>query len=170
MPSELERILAANEEYAARFAGAPNVVARRLAVLACMDARFDPYRALGLAEGDAHIIRNAGGVASGDALRSLVVSHWRLGTEQCLVIGHTDCGMATFTDEELRARLAEETDASAAELSNLRFMTFTDVERRVRESVRIVRRSPLFPDTYSVAGLVFDVATGRLRVVDPPGG
>ena len=141
----------------------PNVVARRLAVLACMDARLDTYAALGLAAGDAHLIRNAGGIATDDALRSLVVSHWRLGTTEALVVGHTDCGMATFTDEELHARLRAETDA--AEVDALRFHTFTDVEERVRESVRRIRESPLFPDRYGVSGLVFEVETGRLRVV-----
>jgi carbonic anhydrase len=129
-----------------------------------MDARFDPHRALGLAEGDAHIIRNAGGVATEDALRSLVVSHWRLGTQEALVVGHTDCGMATFTDEELHERLARET--GAAEASAMRFLTFSDVEERVRESVRLLRDSPLLPDDYAVTGLVFDVATGRVHVLD----
>jgi carbonic anhydrase len=162
--SELPRILEANAGYAARFEPKPNVVARRLAVLACMDARFDPARALGLHEGDAHVIRNAGGVATEDALRSLVVSHWRLGTREALVVGHTDCGMATFTDEEMHRRLAEET--GAAEASNLRFLTFTDVEERVRESVGVLRASPLLPDAYTITGLVFDVETGRLHVLD----
>ena len=128
-----------------------------------MDARFDSYGALGLVAGDAHVIRNAGGIATDDALRSLVVSHWRLGTREALVIGHTDCGMATFTDEELHTKLRAETDA--AEVSALRFLTFTSVEERVKESVRRIRDSPLFPGDYAVAGLVFDVETGRLRVV-----
>ena len=128
-----------------------------------MDARFDPYGALGLVAGDAHVIRNAGGIATDDALRSLVVSHWRLGTREALVIGHTDCGMATFTDEELHTKLRAETDA--AEVSALRFLTFTNVEERVKESVRLIRESPLFPGGYSASGLVFDVETGRLRVV-----
>lgn len=161
--SELERILEANRRYATTFSPRPNVVARRLAVLTCMDARFDPTKALGLADGDAHVIRNAGGVASDDAIRSLVVSHWRLGTDCALVIGHTDCGMATFTDEELRQRLAEET---RAEVSHMQFMTFTHVDERVRESVRLLRDSPLFPGEYSVTGCVFDVETGLLRVLD----
>ena len=155
-------MLEANRRYAASFEPRPNVVARGLAVLTCMDARLDPARALGLGEGDAHVIRNAGGVASDDAIRSLVISHWRLGTRDALVIGHTDCGMATFSDEELHRRLAEQTDA---ETSNLRFLTFTDVEERVRESVRVLRASPLFPRDYRVAGAVFDVATGLLRVL-----
>jgi carbonic anhydrase len=127
-----------------------------------MDGRFDAYQALGLQEGDAHLIRNAGGVASDDAIRSLVISHWRLGTERVLVIGHTDCGMATFTDEELRRVLAERT---RAEVDNLRFLTFRDVDERVRESVRILRETPLLPDAYEVTGLVFDLTTGRLRPV-----
>ena len=145
------------------FEARENIVARKLAVLTCMDARVDPAKALGLAEGDAHVIRNAGGVASDDAIRSLVISHWRLRTEQALVVGHTDCGMATFTDEELHRRLAEETDA---ETSNLRFLTFTDVEERVRESVRLLRSSPLFREGYRVTGAVFEVETGLLRLLD----
>ena len=128
-----------------------------------MDARLDPARALGLAEGDAHVIRNAGGVASDDAIRSLVISHWRLGTREVLVIGHTDCGMVTFTDEELHRRLAEETDA---ETSNLRFLTFTDVDDRVRESVRLLRASPLFAPDYTVTGAIFHVESGLLRVLE----
>ncbi len=154
--------MAANRRYAASFRPGPNVPARRLAILACMDSRFDAYRSLGLEAGDAHLIRNAGGVASDDAIRSLVVSHWRLGTQRALVIGHTDCGMATFTDEELRRLLAEKT---RAEVDNLRFLTFRDVDERVRESVRILRETPLLPDTYEVTGLVFEVATGMLRPV-----
>jgi carbonic anhydrase len=127
-----------------------------------MDGRFDAYRSLGLREGDAHLIRNAGGVASDDAIRSLVISHWRLGTERALVIGHTQCGMATFTDEELRRLLAEKT---RAEVDHLYFLTFSDVDERVRESVRILRETRLLPDDYEVAGLVFDVETGLLRPV-----
>jgi carbonic anhydrase len=127
-----------------------------------MDGRFDAYRSLGLREGDAHLIRNAGGVASDDAIRSLVISHWRLGTERAFVIGHTQCGMATFTDEELRRLLAEKT---RAEVDHLYFLTFSDVDERVRESVRILRETPLLPDDYEVAGLVFDVETGLLRPV-----
>ena len=164
---ELARVVEANERYAATFEPVANVVRRRLAVLACMDARFDPHVALGLRLGDAHVIRNAGGVASDDAIRSLVVSHWRLGTSECLVVGHTDCGMATFDDADLHARLASHT--SAAEVASLRFLTFTDVDERVCESVRILRESLLFPPDYTVSGLVFDVATGRLRVVDAAG-
>jgi carbonic anhydrase len=128
-----------------------------------MDGRFDAYRSLGLKEGDAHLIRNAGGVASDDAIRSLVISHWRLGTQRALVIGHTQCGMATFTDEELRELLAEKT---RAEVDHLYFLTFSDVDERVRESVRILRETPLLPDDYEVAGLVFDVETGLLRPVE----
>ena len=127
-----------------------------------MDGRFDAYRSLGLREGDAHLIRNAGGVASDDAIRSLVISHWRLGTERAFVIGHTQCGMATFTDEELRRLLAEKT---RAEVDHLYFLTFSDVDERVRESVRILRETPLLPDDYEVTGLVFDVETGLLRPV-----
>jgi carbonic anhydrase len=130
-----------------------------------MDARFDPYRVLGLQQGDAHVIRNAGGVAGGDAMRSLVVSHWLLGTREALVVGHTDCGMAKFTEEALRRRLHE---ATSAEVDHLQFLTFTDVDARVRESVRLIRSSPLLPADYTVNGLVWEVETGRLRVVSDP--
>ena len=162
--SELPAILEANQRYAAGFAegGLPMPPARRLAVLTCMDARIDPAKALGLAEGDAHVIRNAGGRASDDALRSLVISQQLLGTREVLVIHHTDCGMLTFTNEQLRERLRRDLNADAAAVD---FLPFADLEESVRQDVATIRSSPLVPDDVAVRGFVYDVRTGRLREV-----
>jgi len=159
-----DEILAANERYAADFdkGDLPTPPARRFAVVTCMDARLDPAKFLGLAEGDAHVIRNAGGVVSDDALRSLIISHWLLGTEEAIVIAHSGCGMLTFTNEELRARLAAETGADA---SGIDFLPFSDLEESVRSSVQRIRESPFLPDSFSASGFVYDVRTGRLREV-----
>lgn len=150
-----DEILPANERYATDFAkGAlPMPPGRKFAVVTCMDARLDPARFLGLEEGDAHVIRNAGGIVTDDALRSLVISHNLLGTEEILVIGHTDCGMVTFRDEEVQAQLG----------TDITLHAFPNVEDRVTESVRAVRESPLLPD--AVSGFVYEVGTGRLRPV-----
>jgi carbonic anhydrase len=148
-------ILPANERYAVEHGDhkKPMPPARKFAVVTCMDARLDPARFLGLEEGDAHVIRNAGGIVTDDALRSLVISHNLLGTEQVLVIGHTDCGMLTFKDEDVQAQL--DTD--------IVLHAFPDLEARIRESVRVVSESPLLPD--AVSGFVYEVETGRLRPV-----
>ncbi|HWG55876.1 MAG TPA: carbonic anhydrase [Gaiellaceae bacterium] len=151
----------ANARYAAAWGDRASLAkepARKLAILACMDARFDPLAALGLKEGDAHVIRNAGGVASDDALRSLVVSNRLLGTTTAYVIGHTQCGMASFTNEELHARL----EGEGVDARWLDFLPFRDVEESVAASVRRLRETPLLPDDYSVEGFVFEVETGRL--------
>ena len=163
MPAR-EEILAANESYAATFdkGDLPAPPARKLAVVTCMDARLDPARFLGLEEGDAHVIRNAGGLVTDDALRSLVVSHWLLGTEQAVVIGHTGCGMLTFTNDELRGRLAYETGASTNDID---FHPFTDLEESVRSSVRRIAESPLLPDAFEATGFVYDIRSGRLQEV-----
>jgi carbonic anhydrase len=158
-----DELLKANEAYAAAFAkgdlAAPP--ARRFAVVTCMDARIDPAKALGLSEGDAHVIRNAGGLVTDDALRSLAISHWELGTQEVFVIAHTACGMQTFTNEEMREKLAAQgVDAAAVD-----FAPFTDLEDSVRESVRRVRESPLLPDSFSATGFVYDVRTGRLKEI-----
>ena len=162
--SELPGILAANERYAAGFAKGdlPMPPARRLAVLTCMDARIDPAQALGLEEGDAHVVRNAGGRASEDAIRSLVISQQLLGTREVLVVHHTDCGMLTFTNDQLRERLREHLGADA---SGVDFLPFADLEQSVRDDVAAIRASPLVPDDVAVRGVVYDVRSGRLREV-----
>lgn len=150
-----DEILPANDRYATGFSKGdlPMPPARKFAIVTCMDARLDPAKFLGLDEGDAHVIRNAGGIVTDDALRSLVISHQLLGTEEVLVIGHTDCGMLTFRDEDLQERLG----------TDLQFHAFSDLEGRVVESVRRVRESKLVPDR--VTGFVYEVETGRLRNV-----
>lgn len=160
----LDEILEANESYASAFAkhDLPAPPGRRFAIVTCMDARLDPAKFAGLVEGDAHVIRNAGGIASDDALRSLVISHWLLGTQEVFVIGHTDCGMETFTDDQLRRKLADEAGADAGELE---FHAFPDVRRRVAESVARIRESELLPDSFTATGFVYDVRTGRLEQV-----
>lgn len=159
-----DEIVAANERYASGFTRGelPLAPARRFAVVTCMDARLDPAGFLGLEEGDAHVIRNAGGVVSDDALRSLVISHWLLGTQSALVIAHTDCGMLAFTNDDLRQKLADEADADA---SGLDFLPFADLDESVRGGLRRIRESPFLPAFFSAVGFVYDVRTGRLREV-----
>jgi carbonic anhydrase len=160
--SEVPTFLKANERYAASFrkGSLPMPPARRVAVLACMDARLDPARILGLEEGDAHVIRNAGGRAA-DALRSLVISQELLGTREVVVIHHTDCGMLTFTNDQLRQRLKEGRGTD----TDLDFLPFSDVESSVREDVDEIRKSRLLQPGVPVTGFVYDVRTGRLRQV-----
>lgn len=134
---------------------------RKLIVLACMDARLHPEKFLGLEEGDAHVIRNAGGRAA-DALRSIIISHKLLGTREIVVIHHTDCGMLTFSNEQLRGMLREDPGADA---SGIDFLPFSDLEQSVRDDVKLIRSSPLVPDDIAVSGFVFDVKTGRLSEV-----
>jgi carbonic anhydrase len=159
-----QALLSANQRYAASFHGAylPSPPRRQIAIVTCMDARLDPARFLGLEEGDAHVIRNAGGVLSDDALRSLIVSHWLLGTQSALVIGHTDCGMAKVTDDEIRGRLLEYT---AADSVDVEFLTFSDVEDAVCESVQRIRDTELLPPDFGASGYVYDVRTGRIGQV-----
>jgi len=158
--SVVDEIRAANDHYASAFAKGdlPMPPARRFAIVTCMDARIDPAKSLGLEEGDAHVIRNAGGVVSDDALRSLVISHHLLGTREALVIGHTDCGMLTFTNEQLHEQLGPEAEA-------IDFLPFPQLEERVRESVSAIRESALLPDSFGAAGFVYDVGSGRLTPV-----
>ncbi len=163
--SALQDLLTANERYAASFSKGdlPVPPARKVAVLTCMDARLDPEKFLGLQEGDAHVIRNAGGRASGDAIRSLVISCNLLGTREILVIHHEDCGMTKHTNEQIREVLRRDLNADA---SGVDFMPFTDLDGSVREDVQTIRSSPLIADEVSVRGLVYDVKTGRLREVE----
>jgi carbonic anhydrase len=157
----VDEVTAANREHASRFehgdlAAPPR---RRFAVVTCMDARLDPAKFLGLSEGDAHVIRNAGGIVSDDALRSLAISHHLLGTGEALVIGHTECGMATVRNEDVRARIGPAAEA-------VDFLTFEDVVSSVRESVGAIESSPLLPDSFGATGFVYDVRTGKLDPVD----
>jgi carbonic anhydrase len=158
--SVVEEIRSANERYASGFAKGdlPTPPGRRLVVVTCMDARLDPARFLGLEEGDAHVIRNAGGVVSDDALRSLVISHHLLGTTEAIVIGHTECGMLTFQNEDLHSKLGPESES-------IDFLPFPDVPARVRESVATIASSPLLPDSFRATGFVYDVKSGRLDPV-----
>ena len=158
--SAVDEILSANDDFAATFDGGdlPMPPGRNLAVVTCMDARLDPAQFLGLGLGDAHVIRNAGGVVSDDALRSLVISHHLLGTQEAVVIGHSDCGMVTFQNSDLHERLGDESRA-------IDFQPFPDVAARVRESVETIRSSPLLPGSFGASGFVYHVETGRLEPV-----
>ena len=160
--SEVPTFLKANERYAASFKKGhlPMPPARHVAVVACMDARLDPARALGLEEGDAHVIRNAGGRAA-DAVRSLVISQQLLGTREVVVIHHTDCGMLTFTDEQLRKKVRDELGAE----TDAPFLAFSDLEKSVRDDVAAIRESRLLLKGAPVTGFIYDVKTGRLRQV-----
>ncbi|MGB7953398.1 MAG: carbonic anhydrase [Candidatus Nitrosopolaris sp.] len=158
---ELNKILSANEEYSSDFkhGDLPIPPARKLAVLACMDARLTVEDFLGLGTGDSHIIRNAGGIATDDAIRSLIISHELLGTQEFLVVNHTDCGMLTFTDEELQKKLADKYKADA---SRLKFHSFPNLEQNVRNQVDRIKSTPFLPKDIPVYGFTYDVRTGKL--------
>jgi carbonic anhydrase len=160
--SVTDEYLANNERYAEGFSGPlPMPPARQVAVVACMDARLNVYAILGLAEGEAHVIRNAGGVVTDDEIRSLAISQRLLGTREIILIHHTDCGMLTFTDDAFKAGIQEETGIKpewAAE-------SFSDPDTDVRQSMARIKVNPFVPHTDQVRGFVFDVATGRLREV-----
>jgi carbonic anhydrase len=162
--SVTDELLQANSEYARTFdrGDLPMPPARQVAVVTCMDARILPSRAFGLEEGDAHVIRNAGGRAR-DALRSLVISERLLGTTEIVVIHHTDCGMLTFTNRDLQAKVKQDL---GVDTGNLDFLPFTDVEESVREDVAFLLSSPLIPANIEIRGLVYDVRTGKLNEVD----
>jgi carbonic anhydrase len=163
MTTLTDNLLDNNAAYASSFEEGDLTLppARKLAVLACMDARLDPAKILGLNEGDAHVIRNAGGVVSDDALRSLAISQNLLGTEEIVLIHHTDCGMLTFTDDEFADKLEQET----GERPEWRAHAFDDLEQDVRDSVDKIKNSPFVPRTDNVRGFVYEVETGRLREV-----
>jgi len=160
--SVIPEFVKANETYASGFnkAGLPMPPARKVAVVACMDARLDPARFLGLEEGDAHVIRNAGGRAR-DAVRSLVISQQLLGTREVVVVHHTDCGMLTFTDQQLHEKLEE----GLGQKTDAAFLPFSDLDQSVRDDVEAIRRDPLLLPDVPVTGFVYDVSTGRLRQV-----
>lgn len=160
--SVTDDLLANNADYAARFTGPlPLPPSKGVAVVACMDARLDVYRVLGLQEGEAHVIRNAGGVVTEDEIRSLAISQRLLGTREVILIHHTDCGMLTFTDDEFKRAIQDETGVKPSWAAE----AFTDLEEDVRQSVARIRNSPFVPVRDSIRGFVFDVATGRLTEV-----
>jgi carbonic anhydrase len=163
--SIIDERLQANQAYAQSFklGALPMPPARHLAVLACMDARLTVEQFLGLQTGDAHIIRNAGGIATEDAIRSLIISHYLLGTQEFMVVNHTDCGMLTFKDEDLKSRLQQETHLTSS--SPEAFHTFTDLSKNVREQVQKIKSHPWLPRHIPVRGFIYDVKTGRLNEV-----
>ena len=160
---EVERALTHNERYATQFdrSTLPAPPSRRLAVVACMDARLSVEDVLGLQTGEAHIIRNAGGLATDDAIRSLIISQRLLGTEEVIVVEHTGCGMLTFDDATVRQRIAAETGTDV----DLPFHAFADLGENLREQVRRIREHPWIKDV-PVTGLIYEVETGRIRPVD----
>ena len=178
--SVLSEVLSANESYAASFGDKGNLAlppARRFAILTCMDARLDPAHYAGLTEGDAHVIRNAGGRASDDAIRSLVISYKLLGTKEWFVVHHTDCGMELFTDEVMRGLLASSLETAqiqdggfvdvgagpgSAEARYVDWLTIADNAASVVEDVTRIRNHPLVPSTIPVYGYIYDVRSGRL--------
>lgn len=135
--------------------------AKKVAVLACMDARLDVHKILGLQEGDAHVIRNAGGVATDDAIRSLVISQRLLDTREIILIHHTDCGMLTFRDDDVKSQIEEATGIRPP----FALEAFSDLEQDVRQSVARIKSSPFLPNADDVRGFVYEVETGRLREV-----
>jgi carbonic anhydrase len=161
--SQTDELLRNNEAYASSFdkGELPLPPARKVAVLACMDARLDPAGALGLTEGDAHVIRNAGGVVTDDEIRSLAISQNLLGTEEIILIHHTDCGMLTFTDEQFAQKLQDET----GETPEWSARAFPDLDGNVRDSIKRISDSPFIPNKSSIRGFVYEVETGKLREV-----
>src|SRR5688572_3186270 len=176
----LDEVLSANEEYASSFGAKSELAlppARRFAILTCMDARLDPAKYAGLSEGDAHVIRNAGGRASDDAIRSLVISYKLLGTQKWFVIHHTNCGMEFFDDERMRHLLAQSLETAelgedgfrdvgsgpgSTEARYIDWLTIADSEKSVVEDVSRIRAHPLVPARIPIYGYVYDVKTGRL--------
>jgi len=161
--SQTDELLKNNEAYAEKFdkGGLPLPPARKVAVVACMDARLNPSYLLGLEEGDAHVIRNAGGVITDDEIRSLAISQRLLGTEEIILIHHTDCGMLTFKDDDFKQQIQDDTGIKpqwAAE-------SFPDLEEDVRQSKARIESSPFVPNKGSIRGFIYDVDTGRLQEV-----
>ena len=158
----IDELLSRNKKYAANFPGpVPLPPALRLAIVACMDSRLDVHGALGLAIGDAHVIRNGGGVVTDDVIRSLVISQRLLGTREIVLIHHTDCGMVKFTDDELKSAIEQDTGIRPPWATE----AFTDLDSDVRQSIARLKASPFVPHKDAIRGLVFDVETGLLREV-----
>ena len=164
--SSIDQVSANNVQYAESFGkgeslhGAP---ARSLAVVACMDARLDVYRVLGLEEGDAHVLRNAGGVVSDDAVRSLIISQRFLGTQEIMLIHHTDCGMMTFRDDAAK----DEIEAETGLRPSFALESFRDLEQNVRQSIARIKASPFVPSKDQIRSFIYDCETGRLNEVSP---
>ena len=183
MNNILREVLAASQKYAADFgdkAGLAMPPARHIAILTCMDARLDPAKFAGLAEGDAHVVRNAGGRASDDAIRSLVISYKLLGTQEWFVIHHTNCGMEFFTNDVMRELLANSLETAALTDKGfqdvgkgpgsragefIEWLTIRDQEQSVRDDVQRIREHPLVPENIAIYGYLYDVKTGRLLEV-----
>jgi len=183
MSTIVKEVIAANERYAANFGDKAKLAmppARRFAILTCMDARLDPAKFAGLAEGDAHVIRNAGGRASDDAIRSLVISYKLLGTREWFVIHHTNCGMEFFTNEVMRGLLASSLETAALTDQGFQdvgkgpgshageyveWLTIRDQAQSVRDDVQRIREHPLVPENIAVYGYIYDVTSGRLLEV-----
>ena len=161
--SVTDELLRNNEAYAEAFerGDLPLPPAKGVAVVACMDARLDVHKILGIEEGDAHVIRNAGGVITDDEIRSLAISQRLLGTTEIILIHHTDCGMLTFTDDELKQQIQEDVGIKP----HFPMESFFDLEEDVRQSVARIQHSPFIPNKDSVRGFVYEVETGRLREV-----
>jgi carbonic anhydrase len=160
--SVTEELLANNARYAETFQGPlPLPPAKHVAVVACMDARLNVYGILGLQEGEAHVIRNAGGVITDDEIRSLAISQRLLGTEEIILIHHTDCGMVTFTDDQFKKAIQDETGIKP----EWAVEAFPDVDEDVRQSIARIKASPFVPNKDNIRGFVFDVATGKLNEV-----
>jgi len=158
--SVVDEVTQANQRYASGFAKGdlPMPPGRKFAVVTCMDARLDPADFLGLDKGDAHVIRNAGGLVNDETIRSLVISHHLLGTQEVIVIGHTDCGMLTFSNADVHEKLGPESES-------IDFQPFPNVAERVRQSVETIRSHPLLPESFGASGFVYDVGSGRIEPV-----
>jgi carbonic anhydrase len=162
--SATDEFLAANQRYAESFTKGdkPLPPAKQVAVVACMDARIETGRLLGLEEGDAHVIRNAGGVVTDDVIRSLAISQRLLGTTEIVLIHHTDCGMLTFKDDDVKAEIEKDTGLRP----QFALEAFPDLRNDIRQSVRRIKASPFIPHTDSIRGFIYDVESGRLNEVD----
>jgi carbonic anhydrase len=161
--SVTDDLISNNAEFARTFTKGdlPMPPGKALAVVACMDARLNVYALLGLEEGQAHVIRNAGGVVTEDVIRSLAISQWLLGTSEIVLVHHTDCGMLTFTDDEVKADI----EAATGLRPHFALEAFSDLENDIRQSIARIKHSPFVPNKDSVRGFIFDVTTGKLQEV-----